>query len=198
MASTDQRINHFAAFFKKYMSSAPVITAALPIPITAADLIPTYAEQSTFLTAYASLLCFLTVAFVFYRRHRIGTYLLPATWGKRSRIAGRFMLSWVPFLCMLATVACLVTYHTTLNLSLTLLPDAEFTSTSTLLANATVRELSWELQLRLLGSYLGMFVFSTLAFSLMAVREYMQTVLGLSDHDLVLKSGDPAVEKIGD
>jgi len=32
----------------------------------------------------------------------------------------------------------------------------------------------------------------------MAVREYMQTVLELSDKDLVQKSGDPAVEKIGD
>ena len=202
MTDSPQRMARFADFFRGYMGSAPMIAAALPIPVTAGKIIPTYAEHTSFLTAYTSMLCFLVVAFVFYRRHRIGTYMLPATWGKSSRIRGRFILSWTPMLCIIATVVSIIMYHYSLDVSLAK-QTGDYASEQDahiewLLDTGTLRGWSWVFQATFFGSYFGIFIFSTLAFSLMAVREYMQTVLELSDKDLVQKSGDPAVEKIGD
>lgn len=190
------RMNKFASFFRGYMGSAPVIAAALPIPVTAGKVIPTYQEHTLFLTAYCSMFCFLVVAFVFYRRHRIGTYLRPESWGKRSRIVGRFMVSWLPLVAIILTAASIVGYHSALYASL----DAQvFPPNSTLaemLAKGTIRNLSFASQACFFSSYLGIFVFSTFAFSLMAIREYMQTELGLSEVALVDRAGDPAVEKV--
>ena len=44
-------------------------------------------------------------------------------------------------------------------------------------------------------SYFGIFLASTSAFALMAVREYMQNVLELSETDLVKRVIDPFTEK---
>lgn len=68
------RIQSFANFFKGYMGIAAIVAAALPIPATAFDLIPTYQYQKGFLSVYTSLFCFLTLSFVFYSRHRL-TYM---------------------------------------------------------------------------------------------------------------------------
>ncbi|MEK9766086.1 MAG: hypothetical protein VW274_06360, partial [Thalassolituus sp.] len=138
MNDSPQRMARFADFFRGYMGSAPMIAAALPIPVTAGKLIPTYAEHTSFLTAYTSMLCFLVVAFVFYRRHRIGTYMLPATWGKASRIRGRFILSWTPMLCIIATVVSIIMYHYSLDVSLLKQATPQESGIEILLATGTL------------------------------------------------------------
>ena len=193
-SDSDSRMAKFAGFFRGYMGSAPVIAAALPIPVTAGKVIPTYAETTAALTAYTSMLCFLIVAFVFYRRHRIGTYLLPSTWGKRSRIIGRFYLSWLPMFCILLTLSSIASYHAILDTSLLLQGFGPDMPLAQMLASGTVRELSAGYKTLFYLSYLGIFLFPTLAFALMAVREYMQVELQLTDAELVSRSGDPAVE----
>jgi len=189
----------FARFFRGYMGAAPMIAAALPIPITAGKIIPTYQEHTSFLTAYCSMFCFLIVAFVFYRRHRMGSYLLPELWEKPTRIAGRLVVSWLPLILIFLTAASIIVYHFLLDMTLLewekalRSPGSPTLSVADLLAKGgrISTQLKFLGQALFFGSYLGIFVFSTLAFSLMAVREYMQTELGLTELDLVLRSGDP-------
>jgi len=191
------RMNKFASFFRSYMGSAPVIAAALPIPVTAANVIPTYQEHTSFLTAYCSMLCFLIVAFMFFRRHRIGTYLLPETWGKRSRsrIVGRFLVSWLPLVFIVLTVLSIIGYHSALYASLeaqNFPPDITLTE---MLLKGTIRNLSFKSQTLFFVSYFGIFIWSTLSFSLMAITEYMQTELGLDESKSVDRTGNPDAYK---
>ena len=65
------RLAGFASFFKRYMSVSTIVAAAIPIPVAGWKLIPIYAQQRGFLTVYASLFCFLLLAFVFSIRHRL-------------------------------------------------------------------------------------------------------------------------------
>ena len=62
--SRPTRLALFANFFKGYMSASTIVAAAIPIPITSWKLIPIYSQQRGFLTVYASLFCFLLLAFV--------------------------------------------------------------------------------------------------------------------------------------
>ncbi len=193
--TNNQRMQSFARFFKGYMGSAPMIAAALPIPITAGKIIPTFAEQTGYLTTYTSMFCFLMVALVFYRRHRLGSYLKPEEWDKRSRLYGRFLVSWLPFFLVILTLFSIGTYHITLNDSIELLLESDQYEPSTILEMATIRELSLTTQAKLMISYIGIFLASTLAFALMAVREYMQNILQLSEIEMVKRSADPFSEK---
>src|SRR6266567_9394742 len=65
------RLAVFANFFKGYMSVSTIVAASIPIPVASWKLIPIYAQQRGFLTVYASLFCFLLLAFVFSIRHRL-------------------------------------------------------------------------------------------------------------------------------
>ena len=185
------RMNKFATFFSGYMGSAPVIAAALPIPITAGKIIPTYAEYTGFLTTYTSMFCFMAVALIFYRRHRIGMYLMPEWWEKESRIIGRFIISWLPLILIGVTLICIVIYHSTLTLTLNSFTDAKGVSTKEILSKNSPRLFEYHIQVLLILSYLGIFISSTVAFALMAVREYMQNVLNLNEYDLVIRTRDP-------
>jgi hypothetical protein len=186
-----ERMQAFARFFRGYMGTAPVIAAALPIPVTAGKIIPTCQEHTSFLAAYCSMFCFLAVAFVFYRRHRMGAYLLPELWEKRSRIAGRFILPWLPLILILLTVASIIVYHSALYTNLEGQHFPANYSLREMLEKGNIRSWSFGSQALFFSSYFGIFLFSTLAFSLMTVHEYMQTELGLTEKDPVLKSSDP-------
>lgn len=193
-----ERMQKFASFFRGYMGAAPIIAAALPIPVTAGKIIPTFQEHTSFLTAYCSMFCFLVVAFVFYRRHRLGAYLLPELREKGTRIVGRLMVSWLPLILVLLTAASIILYHGILYVSLEEQSFPDNYSFADMLAKGNIRGIDMPLVVLAVffASYFGIFVFSTLAFSLMAVREYMQTELGLSELDLVLRYGDLNAKQI--
>ena len=72
-----QRVKRFAHFFKRYMSISSVVTAALPIPITAFNLIPTFSVHTKILSVYTPLFCFLLLGYVFYMRHQLARYMFP-------------------------------------------------------------------------------------------------------------------------
>ena len=69
------RVRGFANYFKNYMSLWPVVTAALPIPVTLAGFIPTYNAQTKVLSMYATLFCFLLLGFIFYSRHQLARWM---------------------------------------------------------------------------------------------------------------------------
>ena len=81
-----KRIRTFALFFKRYMSISALVVAALPIPVTSLNLIPTFGIHTKPLSVYTSLFCFLMLAYIFYRRHRLARlmfheYYLLKSWG---------------------------------------------------------------------------------------------------------------------
>ena len=194
----DPHINSFAKYFKGYMGSAPIFAAALPIPVTSLNIIPTFSDQTGYLTTYTSMFCFLVVAMIFYRRHRLGSYLAPDSWDKKSRLIGRFIISWLPFVLAILTLISIIIYHLTFNdivavhlSALEVKGDAE----KIILDSISTHGLGFMTQGIIILSYFGIFIFSTAAFTLMAVREYMQNVLGLSETEMVKRASDPFVDK---
>jgi len=70
-----RRVRAFATFFKSYMSVWTIVIAALPAPVTALKLIPTYDAHRYLLSVYAPLYCFLLLGFIFFSRHTLGRRL---------------------------------------------------------------------------------------------------------------------------
>jgi hypothetical protein len=189
--SSTQRIKKFGKFFTGYMGTASLVTAALPIPVAKLHLIPTYASQSKFLNTYASLICFLVFAFIFYIRHILARAMFHRT---PEKVSARWWITVLPFLCICASIACVIGYHTQLDASLSLIAaHGVLAPTQTLLAQIDYREIPLAEQLTAL--YLGMFVFAESAFVLMAMREYLQEILGLEEQELIDETVQPTTEQ---
>jgi hypothetical protein len=172
-----QRIRLFADFFKSYMSVSTVVAATIPIPVASWKLIPIYAQQRGFLTVYASLFCFLLLAFVFSIRHRLGIHMFSK---------GRYgiLIAVLPALFIILALACIMAYHAVLQMSLQQLRALGINATtSDLLDKMDSTEIPYALPLA--GFYLGIFVFSEAAFVLMAIREYLQDLLHLDEAALL-------------
>jgi hypothetical protein len=167
------RIVAFANFFKSYMSAATVVAASIPIPVASWKLIPIYAQQRGFLTVYASLFCFLLLAFVFSIRHRLAPPMFSA--GKRGLV-----IAILPFIFILLTLGCILAYHAVLQMSVQQLRELGIqASTSDLLEKVDATEIPYALALS--ACYLGIFVFAEAAFILMAIREYLEDLLHLNE-----------------
>lgn len=167
------RIAVFANFFKGYMSVSTIVAASIPIPIATWKLIPIYSQQRGFLTVYASLFCFLLLAFVFSIRHRLAVPMFSK--GKMSSF-----IAALPFLFIVLTLACIMTYHAVLQQSIEQLRGLglRFT-TADLLDKVDATEIPYAVPLA--ACYLGIFLFAESAFVLMAIREYLQDLLQLDE-----------------
>ncbi len=176
------RFAAFARFFKAYMGTAALVTASLPIPVAAFQLIPTYAAQSKFLSTYTSMFCFLMLAYLFYIRHSLGRLMFFTK--ADGHVALRTLVSVVPFLLILASLSLVGLYHHYLTASLAVFSERGVLNASAeVLKSADYREIPDSLQLTL--CYLGMFLTAEAAFILMALREYLQDVLGIQDVQLI-------------
>lgn len=176
-----QRIRKFGRFFTGYMGTASLVTAALPIPVAKLHLIPAYASQSKFLNTYASLICFLVFAYIFYSRHLLAKSMFHRA---GQQVSARWWITVLPFLCICGSIACVIAYHVELDASLAIIAaHGVLQPTQILLANIDYREIP--LAERLVALYLGMFVFAEAAFVLMAMREYLQEVLKLEERELI-------------
>lgn len=114
------RVRAFATFFKSYMSIWALVVAALPIPVGAFKLIPTFEVQRPYLSVYTSLFCFLSLGFIFFQRHRLGYYMFGSVLGSSIYGVGRFMIvratvNWLPFACIILSVFAVFRYHVLLN-----------------------------------------------------------------------------------
>ena len=171
------RIQVFANFFKSYMSVSTIVAASVPIPVATWKLIPIYAQQRGFLTVYASLFCFLLLAFVFSIRHRLAPRMFSRGW------QGSFIAA-LPSLFMILTLGCILAYHWALQHSVWQLRLRGVTATtSDVLNKLDLTEIPEALTLA--ASYLGIFVFAEAAFVLMAMREYLQDVLHFDERELL-------------
>jgi hypothetical protein len=185
------RIEGFAQFFKRYISVSSVVTASLPIPIAAAKLIPVYDVQQKFLGTYTSLFCFLLLAFVFYSRHNIARWMF----GRQLHLGASWLSSLFSLLPLILIIgsACLVyAYHVELEASIyevqssALLRGLPSYSASKILAETDLLDVSRSTTLA--AMYIGMFLTAELAFILMALREYLQDLLKLSEERLILRT----------
>ena len=167
------RLAVFANFFKGYMSVSTIVAACIPIPVASWKLIPTYAQQRGFLTVYASLFCFLLLAFVFSIRHRLAVPMFSK--GKK----GTFIAA-LPFVFILLTLGCIIAYHAILQQSIMELRALGLRNTTTdLLDKVDATEIPHSVMLA--ATYLGIFIFAESAFVLMAIREYLQDLLHLDE-----------------
>ncbi|HVV44495.1 MAG TPA: hypothetical protein VHC72_04795 [Bryobacteraceae bacterium] len=185
------RIEGFAQFFKRYISVSSVVTASLPIPIAAAKLIPVYDVQQKFLGTYTSLFCFLLLAFVFYSRHNIARWMFGRQLNAGTSWLGGFF-SILPLLLIIGSACLVFEYHSQLEASITevqssiLLKGMPSDSASKILAETDMLDVSRSTTLA--AMYIGMFLSAELAFILMALREYLQDLLHLSEESLILRA----------
>jgi len=192
------RIIEFANFFKRYMSISSLIVAALPVPVTALGLIPVYSAQKGFLGTYTSLFCFLTLGFVFFIRHALARWLFPdlltgILTDKMSvirpsslrimyRVLGRgvrrLFVAVLPLLLIVASFVFVFKYHEYLGYSLGDTPNSD-----QILRQTPFNTIPDGDVLMLL--YLGVFIAAEGAFILMAIQEYIQDLLGITDISLM-------------
>jgi hypothetical protein len=200
------RVRTFARFFKNYMSISAVVTAALPIPVTSLKLIPTYTAQTSILSTYTSLFCFLTLGFLFYSRHQLGRLMFPeflnrsvsakiSSKGDAIRYLAlavvhyvhRFQQSLVAFLpaiFILLSLLCVFYYHSILDGSLRSITSmGGGPKSSILLSEVELYRIPNEIAL--MFWYLGIFVFAEAAFVTMAMKEYIQDLVKLSEIEII-------------
>jgi hypothetical protein len=182
------RVESFVLFFRAYMNLASLIVAALPIPVTTLGVIPTYSAQTYLLSTYTSLFCFLVLGFVFYGRHQLARYLFESGFSSFKDRVWWHLLAWLPLLLTAVCFLLVILYHNTLDDSLQILqsgPPAERVAhgDDALLLLTPLRDIPrrWALLL----TYVGMFVSAEAAFVIMAMKEYLQDLLGLSDQALI-------------
>jgi hypothetical protein len=201
------RFKAFANFFKNYMSVSAVIAAALPIPVAAWKLIPMYDAQRGILGTYTSLFCFLILAFIFYRRHTLARLMFRDSLGLSQKEAPSrfwplvfsrlpsFLVNWGPAILILLCFASIVAYQSTLQISLAgtyeggpISHEQAVKEVERILTDSKWYEIrKGEL---LIGFYLLIFLCAEAAFVLMATKEYLQDLLKVSEHELIL--GPPA------
>gem|GEM_PF-1447596 len=196
-----KRVISFAKFFKNYMSVSTIVTAALPIPITAFNLIPTFHVQTKLLSVYTSLFCFLILGFIFYIRHELARIMFPDFSQKAKRRPQlnklwRLFISFLPLLLIASSIIAAFQYNDVLNLNVNaiiengVLSDQMPTFTE-VLERAQPTDLKYGSRLMVL--YLAIFVLAEAAFVLMAIKEYLQDLIGLEEMDLILLRSRPEV-----
>jgi hypothetical protein len=181
-----KRFAQFVGYFKSYVGLASVASAALPLPAKYLHLIPMYAAQSSFMTVYVSTFCFLFLGFVFYSRHSIARWIFRGLQG--SGRGPSALIAVLPLLLALVSMGLLFTYHQLLQISAgEVMADFRLQgvnlSFEQVLAETPYTAIVHAIPL--MATFLGTFLAAETAFALMAIREYLQDILGLSDSEIL-------------
>jgi hypothetical protein len=147
------------------------LLAALPVIATEFGLVPIYDSQRRMLPACASLFCFLGFGCIFSLRHALakamfGPPVLTAADSTHAR--HRISIDYLPTALILASLGAAATYLWAFESGRGLPTFPALPRNS---AEAVVLALS----------FVAIFLFAEAAFAIMAVREYLQDMLGLSD-----------------
>jgi hypothetical protein len=181
-----RRVRAFLIFFKGYMGLAALVTASLPIPVNRFQLIPAYDAQSKLLGTYTSLYCFLLLAFIFYSRHFLAQWMFRDVLGRKWGLT-RFT-AFAPLLLILISLSSVFGYNAQLERSLTESKAAvaqanQTTDAESLLAGSDFTAIRYSTGL--LVWYLAIFLSAEAAFGFMAIREYLQDELHISDSQII-------------
>jgi hypothetical protein len=193
----EKRLHNFTTFFKNYMSVSAVLAAAAPIPVALFGLIPAYESQKKLTATLSSLAAFLALAYIFFNRAPLGRVWFGAYLSRRAASSRRErgiarQVALLPLGLIAASFASLVLYLWLLHNSVNALDARHYfdvvpegTITNKLLSVVPLSEIPSSPLLLL--SQLGFFVFAEAAFIVMALREYTQDLLGISDRKLILE-----------
>ena len=203
-----KRVKSFATFFKNYMSLSSLVVAALPIPLTQFKMTPVYEVQKNQLSVYTSLYCFLLLGFIFFSRHILARKMFPRfltpytpemtkTGGFSFRLQISMTKGWcrfvayLPLLLILTSLGSMFMYHEVLNASIweITLGEVKIEGVDTFSADSILKGLDIHqvfFSTSLTAYYLLAFLSAEAAFILMALKEYLQDLSGLSDMELIL------------
>jgi hypothetical protein len=154
-----------------------LFVAALPVVVTQFGLIPVYESQRSLLPAYASFFCLLALAFVFSQRHRMARVmfaprLLWADDGAHLTRRSRLSINAALAAMILGALVCTALYLWAFEIGRSSPTFPQLPPTS---MNAVLLALS----------FITMFLLASAAFAVVAVREHIQHVLGLSDAEVI-------------
>ncbi|MBC7933190.1 MAG: hypothetical protein H7Z38_21715 [Rubrivivax sp.] len=203
------RVKAFALFFKRYMSVSAIVVAALPIPVTSLGLIPTFGAQTNLLSVYTPLFCFLTPGLLFYLRHQFARIMFPGIYYSEGNPVTNFYRSSLTGLIPLLLIACSVVsvfqYNDVLVLNANMIKDVRLKSTiqpalpeeekdrnplsfGNILRHTDMNDIPYGSRLMIL--YLAIFMMAEAAFILMALKEYLQDLIKVSESDLLGRGVD--------
>jgi hypothetical protein len=198
--NTPVRLNKFAKFFKGYMGVSAIVTAALPIPVTALKLLPVLGIHRTVLSVYTPLFCFFVLASIFYSRHTLARYMFPflAKEHHHGRSFGLkcILLKLAPSLFIVVTLASIIAYHVKIDNVYTgyLKSKVDEGAIGEQVKVDEPLTVTWALEhyipqptdrAIIMGLYMSIFIFAAAAFILMALKEYIQDVIGISDREIL-------------
>src|SRR5262245_48847851 len=164
------------------MSLSTIVIATLPFPITGAGAIPTYSSMSWAMATYASVFCFLLLGLLFYARHFLGRIIFSIPETRTERLC-EVLVSYFPLLLLVASFASALWYFELLRSSLSLALESGGRSDEELLHSLPLTKVPQAPQL--LATYLATFMAAEGAFVVMAIKEYIQDVLGLDDSHIL-------------
>jgi hypothetical protein len=174
-------VSHHKAFtspLRHYTGVWCLFVAALPVLMTRFRLIPVYESQKSLLPAYASFFCLMVLAYVFSQRHRMARAMFEARllWGDldavQSKAAKRMSINGGLAAMILGALGCAAIYLWAFESGRT---SRDFPTLPPSSMNAVL----------LAVSYITLFLLASASFAVVAVREHMQHVLGLSDAEVI-------------
>ena len=151
-----------------------IVTVAMPILVTALDLIPMYQAHRRLFSMYTSFFCFLVLVYVFYSRYPLS----------RLFIRRRALAQLLPLIGIASAIACFVSYQSVLSRSVVavreiftsdawyIIRGGEIPTSEQILQNRPIDLIPFNLLL--IGLYVGAFVSAAFAVAIMATREYMR------------------------
>jgi hypothetical protein len=164
------------------------LLAALPVIATEFGVIPMYDSQRRLLPACASFFCFLGFACIFSLRHVLARAMFGSpllTTADSTHARPRISINYLPTCLILASLGAAATYLWAFESGRGL---PTFPASPRSSADAVVLALS----------FVAMFLFAETAFTVMAVREYLQDMLGLSDAAIITGVSSRAEPKVPD
>jgi hypothetical protein len=168
----------FTSPLKHYTGVWCLFVAALPIVVTQFGLIPVYESQRSLLPAYASFFCLLALAFVFSQRHRMARamfaprLLWPDEDNAQVKLRRRISINGGLAAMIFGALACTAIYLWAFEIGRT---SPTFPRLPPSSMNAVLLALS----------FIMLFLLASAAFAVVAVREHIQHVLGLSDAEVI-------------
>jgi hypothetical protein len=168
----------FTSPLRHYTGVWCLFVAALPIVVTQFGLVPVYDSQRSLLPAYASFFCLLALAFVVSQRHRMARAMFAPRllWaddpGAASKVRSRLSINAGLAAMILGALACTAIYLWAFEIGRTSPTFPQLPPSS---MNAVLLALS----------FITLFLLASAAFAVVAVREHIQHVLGLSDAEVI-------------
>ena len=167
----------FTSPLKHYTGVWCLAVAALPVVVTQFGLIPVYESQRSLLPAYASFFCLLALAFVFSQRHRMARAMFAPRllWpdeALQSKARSRLSINAALAAMILGALACTALYLWAFEIGR---GSPAFPRLPPSSSNAVLLALS----------FITLFLLASAAFAIVAVREHLQHVLGLSDAEVI-------------